>query len=209
MYTPYKPKEYKKLCPRDGTPLIEMTRDGKPAYYYCPICHYTKTLGPEDKKPEIKIKISEEPSEEKEEKELTVTIYQIRDKPVKVDALDPKKVSIIIDRENNYIWIWKGSQARPADMYEAGVQSTKLKSSERMYKAMVRRIEENKEPVDFLILEIPVREAKELPEEEPPKKQEPKSEKSEPLSEEVKEVIKEEVEKAIKKEFKEEVKEEV
>ncbi|MHA1696994.1 MAG: hypothetical protein ACTSUG_17190 [Candidatus Helarchaeota archaeon] len=166
MYTPYKVKERKKLCPRDGTPLVEMGKgsgDGK-AYYYCPICHYVRPMTPEERK--TGIVISEEPVEEPEEKKLTVSIYQIRDEPIKVDALDPKYVSIVIDKENDFLWIWKGSQSTPSAAYKAGVQATKLKSSEKMYKAMVRIIEENKEPGDFLILEIPVREAKEIEEKE-------------------------------------------
>ncbi|MHA1269634.1 MAG: hypothetical protein ACTSPY_07575 [Candidatus Helarchaeota archaeon] len=210
MYTPYKTKERKKLCPRDGTPLIEMTKDGKPAYYYCPICHYTKFLGPEEKKTEIKI--SEKPVEDKEEKELKVVIYQIRENPVRVDALDPNSVSIVIDKENDFLWIWKGSNSKPSDLYEAGVQATKLKSAEKMYKAMVRRIEENREPGDFLILEIPVREAKEI-KEEPIKKEvsEVKEEdkpKSEDKIEDKEETKKEEIKKEDTNEVEENTKEE-
>ncbi|MBD3227967.1 MAG: hypothetical protein GF329_07235 [Candidatus Lokiarchaeota archaeon] len=212
MYTPYKAKEKKKLCPRDGTPLIEMTKGGKPAYYYCPICHYTKTLTEEEK--EAEIKISEEAEEEEEEKELKVTIFQIREDPVKVDALDPDYVSIVIDRENDYLWIWKGSESSQNDMYNAGVQATKLKSSEKMYKAMVRRVEQDKEPVEFLILEIPVRKAKEIKEKKEEEVKEEVEEKvaEEPVKEEeVKEEVKEKVaEEPVKEEeVKEEVKEEV
>jgi Gelsolin repeat len=113
------------------------------AVKYCPVCHYTES----SQKTEISIKIAE--TEVK--KELPkIEIYQVSASGVnKVPNLDSKFSYLIADRNSNTIWIWKGAQSSPGEAYKASVESTKLKSSLRLYSASIVRVEEGEEPETF------------------------------------------------------------
>ncbi|MHA1753695.1 MAG: hypothetical protein ACTSYZ_15120 [Candidatus Helarchaeota archaeon] len=134
--------QQKKLCPRCGSPMNEEND-----YLVCPICHYTRReKGEEEITTSIKIQDTEV---EKEKKELK--IFQItKEGVVSTKSLDSRGIFIITDPDNNTLWIWKGSNlSSPMLSYKAGTESTKLKSSEKMYSAKIVHIEEGTEPPEF------------------------------------------------------------
>ena len=49
----------------------------------------------------------------------------------------------------NTIWLWKGKNARPKTVYDAGTAATRLKTSEKMFASKLVRVEEGEEPANF------------------------------------------------------------
>ncbi|MFX1296326.1 MAG: hypothetical protein ACFFD2_15925 [Promethearchaeota archaeon] len=136
-----KPKltDHKKLCPRCGAPM--MLKSG--SLKYCPVCHFSESI----KKTELKIKIEEE---EEEEIAAKTEIFQIvADDLKQVSSLSSVHTYIVVDRISNTLWIWKGASCSPGDIYKAGVQATKLKSSLKLYSANIKQVEEGEEPNNF------------------------------------------------------------
>jgi len=132
----------KKLCPRCGSPMSK-----KEEYLICPICHYTRKEKEDTSTvSEIKIVDTEVKKEVKQGK-----IFQITNEgAVPVKKLESRGIYIITDPENNIIWIWKGSNlSSPRLAYKAGTESTKIKSSERLYGAKIVHVEEGTEPPEF------------------------------------------------------------
>jgi len=110
---------------------------------YCPVCHFSETTT----KTTIKIKIEEET---KEEKVPDLEVYRVSAGGItKATRLESDSAFIIVDRKANILWMWKGEKCSPGDAYKAGVQTTKLKSSLRMYSASIKQIEEGDEPDNF------------------------------------------------------------
>ena len=129
----------KKLCPRCGSPMMSKSETVK----YCPVCHFSETTT----KTTIKIKIEEET---KEEKVPDLEVYRVSAGGItKATRLESDSAFIIVDRKANILWMWKGEKCSPGDAYKAGVQTTKLKSSLRMYSASIKQIEEGDEPDNF------------------------------------------------------------
>ena len=134
-----KPQDRKRLCPRCGSGMMDKSETVK----YCPVCHYTEST----KRSEIVIKMDEE---EKVEKAPMVEIYRVSAAgAVKVTTLESEFSCVIVDRNSNTLWIWKGAQCSPGDAYKAGVESTRLKSALKIYSANIKRVEEGEEPADF------------------------------------------------------------
>ncbi len=136
-----KPKltDKKKLCPRCGSPMMTKSETLK----YCPVCHFTESSA----KTTITIKIAED---EKEEKQPDIELYQVTASGnVKTSRLESGFAYVIVDRNQNMLWMWKGSKCSPGDAYKAGVQTTKLKSALRMYSASIKQVEEGDEPDNF------------------------------------------------------------
>ena len=110
---------------------------------FCPVCHFTEST----QKTEIAIRI-----EEKEVKieQPKIEIYQVSSSGVnKAASLDSNFSYLVVDRNSNVIWIWKGAKCSPGESYKAGIESTKLKSSLKLYSANIIRIEEGDEPEKF------------------------------------------------------------
>ncbi|MHA1649273.1 MAG: hypothetical protein ACTSYB_03685 [Candidatus Helarchaeota archaeon] len=129
----------KKLCPRCGSPMMSKSETVK----YCPVCHFSETTT----KTTIKIKMEEET---KEEKVPDLEVYRVSAGGItKATRLESDSAFIIVDRKANILWMWKGEKCSPGDAYKAGVQTTKLKSSLRMYSASIKQIEEGDEPDNF------------------------------------------------------------
>jgi ribosomal protein S27AE len=136
-----KPKltDKKKLCPRCGSPMMTKSETLK----YCPVCHFTESSA----KTTIKIKIAED---KKEEKQPDIELYQVTASGnVKASCLESGFAYVVVDRNQNMLWMWKGSKCSPGDAYKAGVQTTKLKSALRMYSASIKQVEEGDEPDNF------------------------------------------------------------
>ena len=109
---------------------------------YCPVCHYTEMA----QKAEINIKMAEEVKKELPK----IEIFQVSASGLnKVPNLESKFSYLVADRNTNTIWIWKGTQCSPGEAYKASVESTKLKSSLRLYSASIVRVEEGEEPETF------------------------------------------------------------
>ena len=109
---------------------------------FCAVCHFSESTA----KKEIAIKFEEEVVEEMPKVELLKitkagTSYE--------SSLESESSYVVVDRNSSTLWIWKGSGSSPADAYKAGVETTKLKSSLRMYGASIKRVEEGEEPDDF------------------------------------------------------------
>jgi len=133
----------KKLCPRCGSPMMTKSETLK----YCPVCHFTESSA----QTTIKIKMTEET---KEEERPEVELYQVSAGEVtEASRLESNFAYVIVDRKQNILWIWKGSKCSPGDAYKAGVQTTKLKSSLKMYSAAIKQIEEGDEPDNFPTIE--------------------------------------------------------
>jgi ribosomal protein S27AE len=130
--------DQKKLCPRCGSPMMQRENNVK----YCPVCHYTEMA----QKAEINIKMAEEVKKELPK----IEIFQVSASGLnKVPNLESKFSYLVADRNTNTIWIWKGTQCSPGEAYKASVESTKLKSSLRLYSASIVRVEEGEEPETF------------------------------------------------------------
>ncbi|MHA1269210.1 MAG: hypothetical protein ACTSPY_05425 [Candidatus Helarchaeota archaeon] len=131
-----------KLCPRCGSPMSE--KDG---FLICPICHYTKKEKSEGSDSiGIKIRDIEVSKEEKLSKIFQITSSGV----VPAKKIDSTGIFIITDHDNNTIWVWKGNKiSSPSLSYKAGTESTKIKSSEKMYSAKIIHVEEGLEPPEF------------------------------------------------------------
>jgi len=126
----------KKLCPRCGSPMMTKSETLK----YCPVCHFTESSA----KTTIKIKMTDEV---KEKERPEIELYQVSAGEVtKATRLESGFAYVIVDHKQNILWIWKGSKCSPGDAYKAGVQTTKLKSSLKIYSAAIKQIEEGDEP---------------------------------------------------------------
>ena len=129
----------RKLCPRCGAPMMSKSETVR----YCPVCHFTESTT----RSEIKIKID---MEEKKEAAPKVEIYRVTAAgATKETSLESESSYVVVDRISNILWIWKGAQSSAGEAYKAGVQSTKLKSSLKMYSAEIKRVEEGEEPDNF------------------------------------------------------------
>ncbi|MHA1648858.1 MAG: hypothetical protein ACTSYB_01600 [Candidatus Helarchaeota archaeon] len=150
----------RKLCPRCGSPLLSVGKVLK-----CPLCGYTQMQ--EGEAPKVTIRYTEPEVLKKEEP--TIKIFQVLPSGVSpAPTLESDNVYLIADHAQNTIWLWKGSRARPRDVYNAGTAATKLKTSEKMYSAKLVHVEEGDEPPEFpevagksIIREEMVSEAKE------------------------------------------------
>jgi len=110
---------------------------------FCPVCHYTES----SQRAEIAIKVKEEEVKVELPK---VELYRVSASGVnKVASLDSNSSHIVVDRNSNTIWVWKGAKSSSGDVYKAGIESTKLKSSLKLYSANIVRVEEGDEPEKF------------------------------------------------------------
>ncbi|MHA1266467.1 MAG: hypothetical protein ACTSRS_14630 [Candidatus Helarchaeota archaeon] len=132
-------KDKRKLCPRCGSPLMDMETHLK-----CPLCGYTKSSG---SKPKVVIRFDESEGPKKREE---IKIFQVTPSGLTtVKSLESSSVFLITDPAQNTIWLWKGKYARPKAVYDAGTAATRLKTSEKMYSAKLERVEEGEEPSNF------------------------------------------------------------
>ncbi|NVM54231.1 MAG: hypothetical protein HWN66_11065 [Candidatus Helarchaeota archaeon] len=141
----------RKLCPRCGSPMMikgEATR-------YCPVCHFSASAATTV----IKIKMEEDEAAEAAPKIELLRIT--KSGTTKETNLESDYSYVIVDRKSNTLWIWKGSASSPGDAYKAGVETTRLKSSLKMYSAQIKRVEEGEEPDAFPALEAEVKVAEE------------------------------------------------
>ncbi|MHA1277027.1 MAG: hypothetical protein ACTSQI_07305 [Candidatus Helarchaeota archaeon] len=137
-----KPKltDKRKLCPRCGSPLMNMG-----SFLKCPLCGYTHAL---EEAPKIVIKYDETSKGEK--KEEKPKIFQVLPSGLSsATSLESDSVYLVADPAQNTVWLWKGKSARPGDVYNAGTAATKLKTAEKMYSAKLVRVEEGEEPAEF------------------------------------------------------------
>lgn len=131
--------DQKKLCPRCGAPMMQKSETLK----YCPVCHFSESSA----KVAISVKID---LEEKKEELPKIEILKVtKTGAVKEYSLESESSYVVVDRNSNTLWIWKGAASSPGDAYKAGVETTKLKSGLRMYSAKIKRVEEGEEPSDF------------------------------------------------------------
>ena len=138
-YKPPKLTDKRKLCPRCGSPLMESS-----GYLRCPMCGYTKAQ--EGTAPKIVIRYDDTEATKKTE----MKIFQVTSSgTTAARSLESDHVYLITDPAQNTIWLWKGQNARPKAVYDAGTAATRLKSSEKMFSAKLVRIEEGEEPSDF------------------------------------------------------------
>ncbi len=129
----------KKLCPRCGSPMMQKSETLK----YCPVCHFSESSA----KVAISVKVD---LDEKKEELPKVEIMQVtKTGIVKEYSLESENSYVVIDRNSNTLWIWKGAASSPGDAYKAGVETTKLKSGLRMYSAKIKRVEQGEEPDNF------------------------------------------------------------
>lgn len=80
-----------------------------------------------------------------------LTLFKIENKKIfgtNNPNLETENIYIIIDKSKKRakMWIWAGAKANKLDKYHAGVLSTKLKSSLKLYGASVEVVEEGNEP---------------------------------------------------------------
>ncbi|MHA1784457.1 MAG: hypothetical protein ACTSVE_04620, partial [Candidatus Helarchaeota archaeon] len=153
-------KKPRSLCPRCGGPMLEeKDENGNVKYKKCPACHYTVGLDTKKEEPKgIKIKM-DEPIEEKSEDILI--FHMVKDDMVKASELDSDHVSLVADKKQNIIFIWKGKFTSPGERFRAGTAATRLKSSERMYGAKTIMVDEGEEPDNFPDLTATAKKAEE------------------------------------------------
>ena len=132
-YKPPKLTDKRKLCPRCGSPLMDMGN-----FLKCPLCGYSKLHEGEEPRVAIKYAETEVSKKGKEVKMYQVTTSGI----VPSNALEKTGVFLITDPGKNTIWLWKGSEARPKTVYDAGTAATKLKTTEKLYssKLFIKKI---------------------------------------------------------------------
>lgn len=129
----------KKLCPRCGSPMMDKSETLK----YCPVCHFSEST----LKSELKINIEEESEASKTPE---IELLKVTKTGISIESsLESEYSFVVVDRKANTLWIWKGSKSSPGDAYKAGVETTKLKSSLKMYSAQIKRVEEGDEPAEF------------------------------------------------------------
>jgi ribosomal protein S27AE len=132
-------EDKRKLCPRCGSPLMDM---GK--FLKCPLCGYSKSLESETR---TVIKYAEPDAVKKK---VAPKIFQVLPSGLSAASqLATDGVYLITDPEKNTIWLWKGTESRPKDVYNAGTAATRLKTSEKMYSANLVRVDEGNEPPEF------------------------------------------------------------
>ncbi|HUX98842.1 MAG TPA: hypothetical protein VMV49_04765, partial [Candidatus Deferrimicrobium sp.] len=132
-------EDRKLLCPRCGSPLMDM---GK--FLKCPLCGYSKSH-----EAEIRTVIKyAEPDAVK--KKVEPKIFQVLPSGLSAATqLESDGVYLVTDPEKNTIWLWKGTESKHKDVYNAGTAATKLKASEKLYSASLVRVEEGDEPPEF------------------------------------------------------------
>ena len=130
----------RKLCPRCGSPLMAVG-----SYLKCSLCGFAKPLEGEGGRVAIKYTEVEEAKKKDEIKLFQVTASGI----TSATSLESDGVYLVIQPAKDLIWLWKGSKARPKTVYDAGTAATRLKTSEKMYSAQLKRVEEGEEPIDF------------------------------------------------------------
>ncbi|MHA1266190.1 MAG: hypothetical protein ACTSRS_13235, partial [Candidatus Helarchaeota archaeon] len=133
----------KKLCPRCGSPMMQKSETVK----YCPVCHFSES----SVKTTLKIKMEEEKETETVPKVEILKVTKAG--TTKEMSLESEYSYVVVDRAANVLWIWKGAKSSPGDAYKAGVETTRLKSSLKMYSAQVKRVDEGDEPIEFLSLQ--------------------------------------------------------
>ncbi|MHA1754701.1 MAG: hypothetical protein ACTSYR_04205 [Candidatus Odinarchaeia archaeon] len=62
---------------------------------------------------------------------------------------DSNAAAIIVEEEKNRIWVWRGANAKPHEVYRAAASVSKIKTKFRLYKAKPIIVEEGREPKDF------------------------------------------------------------
>ncbi|MHA1315472.1 MAG: hypothetical protein ACTSSI_13025 [Candidatus Helarchaeota archaeon] len=145
----YKPPSVKppSLCPRCGGPLVSITDDeGNVKGKRCPACGFVTSKGAAARPETIKIRM-DEPKKSKEER---ISIFKmVQDDVAPTTELSSDNVCLILDRDQNKIFIWKGKYTSPGERYRAGTAATRLKSRERLYGAATVIVDEGEEPADF------------------------------------------------------------
>lgn len=63
--------------------------------------------------------------------------------------LDSNEVIIVMDEENQMIWVWRGKLTRSISHYQASIKARKLKSNEDMKRAKIFYVDEGDEPKSF------------------------------------------------------------
>ena len=155
----------RKLCPRCGSPLMEMGQ-----YLKCSMCGYSKSR---DEGPRVAIKYAEVGETKKE---ADVRLFEVLPSGISpANSLESDGVYLVADPAQNTIWLWKGNSARPKTVYDAGSAATRLKASEKLYSSKLVRVAEGEEPNNFpdiakkaLMSDVMVSEAKEAITIEPP-----------------------------------------
>jgi ribosomal protein S27AE len=131
--------EAKKLCPRCGSPLMDM---GK--ILRCAMCGYALVLEGEAR---VTIKYAEP---EAKKKVPQIKVFQVVATGIaSATTLESSGVYLVSDPAQNTIWLWKGKNARPGDAYNAGTAATKLKTSEKLFSSKLTRVDEGEEPSEF------------------------------------------------------------
>ncbi|MFX1295297.1 MAG: hypothetical protein ACFFD2_10650 [Promethearchaeota archaeon] len=138
-----KPKlqDKRKLCPRCGSPLMDMGKR-----IQCHLCGYS--LAQEGEGPKVAIKYTE--PEVLKKKSERIKVFQVTyTGTIPVNSLNPDGVFLILDPAQNIIWLWKGSNSSARIVYNAGTAATKLKASEKLYSSKLVHVSEGEEPSTF------------------------------------------------------------
>ncbi len=149
----------RKLCPRCGSPLMALG-----SHLKCSLCGYSQPIEGEEKR--VAIKFTEGAIAKKK---VGLKMFKVLPSGVaSANSLESDGVFLITDPNQDTIWVWKGSGAKPRIAYDAGTAATRLKSAEKLYSARIVQIEEGNEPSNFpdlskqaVISDVMVSEAKE------------------------------------------------